>query len=206
MDTKPDIKKPTKGGLQRSIMRILLVQPGPIYFGAFILIAMYVVWEMPKNMQNWLNLLCYSPASWTFQEYCAHRWLMHELKSSIRTAHFSHHKEPMHLKKIFIPILLTLLFATGNALPIYYIWGTWPAAINLASSILCYCSFELIHYSCHCVDKKSLLGVLMTGPRFFHARHHVLSTDKLNQQNYGFTSATWDILFGYVMLVSVKWN
>lgn len=89
-------------------------------------------------------------------------------------------------------MLLTLLFAAGNALPIYLVGGFWSSMINLASSVMCYCVFEYLHWICHCPDHSP---VIFKGIRRFHLMHHAYQFDNVKQQNYGFTSATWDIIF-----------
>lgn len=173
-------------------LKTLLVQPGPLYFVVFLSLATFITFHMPKTPANFLNLLMVSPASWTFQEYAAHRYLMHGAVKSIRTAHFNHHKSPSDANKIFIPILLTLLFASGNAAPVYFLFGKWAALVNFASYVFCYCSFEYVHWNCHSVAKDRL----MAAPRLFHLLHHAKRSDEDVQQNYGFTSMTWDIIFG----------
>jgi sterol desaturase/sphingolipid hydroxylase (fatty acid hydroxylase superfamily) len=52
--------------------------------------------------------------------------------------------------------------------------------------------FELVHYNCHSDSTYDLLS----GPRQFHLFHHFVNPNHNNQQNYGFTSATWDLVFG----------
>ena len=175
------------------MLKLLLSQPGYAYFTFFILVGLYIFYQMPKTSWNLLNFFILSPTSWTLQEYLAHRFLMHGFVQSISHAHGLHHKLPNAKEKIFIPMLLTLLFAIGNALPIYFVCGYWSSVINLASSVMCYCSFEYSHWICHCSDKSLMI---YKGIRRFHLLHHAYQFESVKQQNYGFTSATWDIIFG----------
>lgn len=177
-------------------MKLLLIQPNAYYFGGLFLLASHILYTMPKTIHHVLFFFVYSPAMWTFQEYLAHRFLMHGWLPSIRKAHFQHHKQPHHVDKIFIPVCLTIAFTLGNGIPMYLYFGYWNAWVNFASYVFCYFAFEYVHWNCHCVfvDKK------MEGPRMFHRLHHHPPQDRGNMEvkykNYGFTSATWDILFG----------
>jgi hypothetical protein len=118
---------------------------------------------------------------------------MHGFLEPIRKAHYKHHEMPGDMGKIFIPIVLTLTFALMNVAPIFWLFGKWVALSNFASSILCYLSFEWVHYDCHSKNGSWLLQ----GPRRFHLLHHAVKpeVDANRQQNYGFTSAAFDLAF-----------
>jgi len=171
----------------------LLIQPNKYYFEFFAMIGITILYFIPKTFATATMFFCIAPASWCLQEYLAHRYLMHGYVGMIRKSHFRHHANPHDKTKIFIPILLTLVFATGNVVPIYFAFGKWLALSNFASSIFCYLLFEWVHYDSHSTHQSRWLKPV----RQFHLLHHAVQPDETRrQQNFGFTSATFDLLFG----------
>lgn len=170
-----------------------LIQPNQTYFAVFAIVGTTLLFLMPNTFVNMVMLLCIAPASWCLQEYLAHRYLMHGYADMIRKAHFRHHANPHDKTKIFIPILLSLVFATGNVVPIYCAFGKWLALSNFASSIFCYMVFEWVHYDSHSTNQNRWLKPV----RQFHLLHHAVQPEETErQQNFGFTSAAFDLLFG----------
>jgi hypothetical protein len=175
-----------------AVLKGLLAQPGKLYFACFFLLSLYLlVFQVPPTTASLVNILVWSPISWTFQEYWAHRLLMHGSVATIRHAHQNHHRKPMDKKKIFIPMLLTLVFALGNYLPLHWAFGRATAQSSFVSIVWYYLLFELVHWDCHNLPNYRLLA----GPRLFHTRHHAVPFEE-NACNFGFTSATWDLIFG----------
>jgi sterol desaturase/sphingolipid hydroxylase (fatty acid hydroxylase superfamily) len=176
----------------KKILKLILVQPTPLYFTFFTGFAFWIIFIMPKTINNWLMLLFIAPSAWTLQEYIIHRYVMHGSFLLIKKAHIKHHESTHDKTKIFIPIILTLSFSLINFLPLWFLCNRWLAFANLASNVLCYDLFELVHYNCHTYNKIQFLS----GPKRFHILHHHYNIEDSIQRNYGFTSATWDIVFG----------
>lgn len=123
------------------------------------------------------------PPIFTLQEYLAHRFLLHRDEGTIASAHAKHHRYATDLRRVFVPIPVTLLLAFGNVLGV---WMLWPAATPSVamSMILCYLLFEFAHLASHTAQAPGLLD----GVRRHHLLHHTRS-----DTNYGFVCASWDL-------------
>ena len=171
------------------LLRYLNTQPNKYYF-ALLSIICGLSLRYIHNRFSIFVFFIYSPCMWTFQEYIAHRFLMHHFEP-VKKQHFKHHENPTNESKIFIPIFMTLLFSLINLYPIHFLFGYKIMMVNFSSFVLCYFSFEYTHWATHCLPNSQLLK----GPIMFHTIHHVTDYDKQNVKNFGFTSATWDLLF-----------
>jgi len=162
-------------------------KPNTLFFCSLLIIFTLNVVTVPKTWFNLLMFFILSPTNWTFQEYWIHRLLLHnDFVLFIRHAHILHHRHPTDSRKLFIPMEVTIIFALLNFYSCFWIFGRWAALTHISSSIICYFLFEYAHW-------KSHQPALHTKPRFclFHMIHH-----RHDCYNFGFTSATWDILFG----------
>ena len=154
-------------------------QPTQLFFCLVLMIATLILHITPKSLSTLIQVLLLGPMSWTFQEYMAHRFLLHG--ALFQQTHLGHHKHPSAMEKIFIPMQITAVFAIINFIFFYRIMGINGALNNLASSIFCYIAFEWTHWQAH----KNRGGFCE-----FHIMHH-----RASMYNYGFTCATWDIVF-----------
>lgn len=163
-------------------------QPTPLFFLFVFLVASYILNLSTNASVTILHVFILGPMSWTFQEYLAHRFLLHH-GSLFQKAHHGHHIHPSAFEKLFIPIEITAIFALVNFLFFCRLFGLAGALNNLASSIFCYLAFEWTHWQAHRFGK---LGETKSPYGFceFHIMHH-----KCSKSNFGFTCATWDILF-----------
>lgn len=172
------------------IIKILNTQPNSFYFSILLFVSFNSFHLISHNLFYKFIFYVYSPIMWTLQEYFAHRIIMHNLEPT-KKIHFKHHYKPYDRNKIFIPIFFTLLFSFINLTPIYLLFGYNVMLVNFSSFILCYILFEFTHWCCHNLPNSKLLR----GPRLYHLIHHTKNYKSVNIKNYGFTSATWDILF-----------
>jgi len=177
-------------------INFFMIQPTPIYFMFFTGVAFGIICLMPMTYSNWSMFLFIAPTAWTFQEYLIHRYIMHGSFITIKKAHFKHHEKPSDKNKIFIPIILTLFFSLLNGILLWFFGNKWLTLLNLASNVLCYHSFEWVHYNCHLTYFTKKHNYIINGPRKFHLLHHSYNPEGKTQHNFGFTSATWDIVFG----------
>lgn len=118
---------------------------------------------------------------WTLQEYLLHRFFLH-----CSTMHSRHHANPRN--EHFLPVVITLCFGVINFAAAFAWMGLGFALVHLAGNVVCYSLFEMTHLISHHHHQV----VLLEGPRHFHLRHHASK----GTVNFGFTSATWDIVFG----------
>ena len=155
-------------------------QPNIIFFGVILAVAIAILnTRIIQSFEFWFHFLCLAPASWTFQEYLAHRFLLHG-QHMFQKIHFKHHRQPS--SKLFIPMEITTVFAVCNFGAMFHVFGWNAALINMASSVFCYLAFEWTHWMSHMPNHRQFCE--------FHINHH-----RSSMQNFGFTSATWDIVF-----------
>ena len=173
----------------KTLLKILNTQPNSIYFCILSFTSLLGTYYVSSFFYS-IIFFVYSPIMWTFQEYLAHRILMHHIEP-IKKTHFKHHFDPNNESKIFIPIFFTISFSAINLTPVYYFFGFETTIVNFSSWIICYFLFEFIHWSCHCMPDNKYLK----GPRVFHILHHTKNYDNPVVQNFGFTSASWDFIF-----------
>lgn len=172
---------------------VLRIQPGLSYWGFVLVLCMFLLHDIhffssPLTISKG-GILCLTPISWTFQEYFAHRWLMHGRIQYLKKSHYGHHLNPSDRKRLFIPIFFTILFGTFNFFIVKIVSSYEMACLNFCMNAVCYASFEWSHYVCH---SKSDLW-FTSKIRNHHLQHHFV---KKRDVNFGFTSACWDILLG----------
>jgi hypothetical protein len=172
-------------------MKTLFIQPNHIWF---IILGCMCIFCLCFIHYTWADcVVCIlTPCTWTFQEYWVHRFFMHNGDiQSMQYAHFKHHKEMHNMKRIFIPIVITMGFALLNFGMFVLALGYSEAFVNFICNSICYMLFEFVHWNCHVDNYYSVFKSL----RSFHLKHHAISTKSSMQVNYGFTSATWDLVF-----------
>lgn len=176
------------------MIKSLLVQPNKYYFSFLFSIGTLIF--LKKDIKYNKVFYVYTPILWTFQEYIAHRFLLHNLFYRI---HNKHHKNTQDTSKLFIPIFFTQLFALINFTIYYNIFELEYALINLSSNIYCYLLFEYTHWFSH-FSKENKYNILIN-LKNYHKIHH-----NRNNINYGFTSASWDIIFNTYYNDSYDWK
>jgi sterol desaturase/sphingolipid hydroxylase (fatty acid hydroxylase superfamily) len=167
--------------------KYLLTQPSVSYFAGIAGVAAWILWTMPWTWTRAAVVLIGGPTSWTFEEYVIHRFVLHDERWMGRV-HGKHHERPTDKTRIFVPIIITVFLGVIHYIPIALYFGTWIACANLVSHIFCYACFEWVHY-----DSHIWRSAFLRGPRQFHLLHHKSMSVT---QNYGFTSASWDLIFG----------
>jgi sterol desaturase/sphingolipid hydroxylase (fatty acid hydroxylase superfamily) len=178
--------------LLKTITRKVFVQPNCMYFGVLGCMCIFCLFFIHYTWKD-ISTFIISPCLWTLQEYWAHRFIMHgSTLPFVQYAHFKHHENIHNIDRIFIPIPITIGFALFNFEMFVFIFGYSEAFANFICNSICYMLFEFVHWNCHIRNSYLILRPL----RRFHLKHHAISTDSLVQVNYGFTSASWDILFG----------
>jgi len=155
-----------------------------LYFTSVFLVFLYGFEFSFIYMKTFIVVNTY----YTFGEYIFHRFTFHsELFYNISRGHLKHHKDPHNDRAFFIPIPITLF----NDILIFGIMMICNDSLDkiirvISCAHLSYLLFELSHYGTHYrlpYLPKRLLG--------FHEYHHHES-----RCNFGFTTPSWDILFG----------
>lgn len=141
----------------------------PILFGL-------AMWLAPISFgQIFIGVL-----SWSFTEYCVHRFLFHKY---FRRDHWAHHVDA----KAYIGISGIHVGAAYAALLVPAYW------FNLTSYyggvMLGYFAYMTLHYTMHRSESWlfQFVGVLIRN----HEMHHLKGMEK----NFGVTSPLWDIVF-----------
>jgi sterol desaturase/sphingolipid hydroxylase (fatty acid hydroxylase superfamily) len=155
-------------------------QPNSLFFLVAACVAISMLCIATKDWMFWFQFLFIAPSVWTFEEYLGHRFLLHA--KPFEQYHRNHHLNPMNPNKIFIPFEITCLATLCNFIAFVEAVGFNYALANTASFIFCYFAFEWTHWKTHKTQRPAFCE--------FHAQHHGHSI-----YNFGFTSATWDIVF-----------
>jgi hypothetical protein len=164
---------------------------------------------------HYLFILLAVNAYFNFGEYMIHKYVFHNPSTipSVYKAHWKHHEAPTMLRRLFIPIPVTLINDVFlAAIAFHFLPASWMSVVSAAH--LSYLCFELSHYCSHQIDCKIIPSRL---PAFHQNHHHHCDSNpstnighkteshstikpeaplKLNEFNFGFTTPAWDILFG----------
>ena len=181
------------------IFKILYKQPNITYFSTFTIFLLYNYSIIFYNKYTQLTFFIFTPIIWTLQEYFAHYVLLHKVKKFTKM-HNIHHKDTNNKNFIFIPIIFTLSFSCINSIPIYILLGKEIMISNYCSNILCYFLFEYTHYYSHINSSNYYINKInnfvLSELKLYHLMHHNKNDNIKN--NYGFTSASWDIVFNTI--------
>ena len=175
---------------RRGIVRVqadMMFQPGRFFFGGLAVVA-YVLHVL--QMERYSNHLFVAgilyPPIFTLQEYVMHRFLLHGGPNQVSRSHDGHHKHNIELRRIFVPVPVTIFLAITTAVGSYLIDPDAMPSVAM-SMIIAYLLFEFAHYAAHVPQQTQLLHSL----RKHHLLHHSRPDTK-----YGFVSASWDVLLG----------
>lgn len=134
--------------------------------------------------------------SWTFAEYCLHRYLGHEHKGKnfFKKEHLIHHGKinyfaPFYKKAIFALIVSLLL-----VLVLQFIFSLQSTILFVVGFVGMYLLYEFTHFSYHTMHPSRLFIKL----RQRHFYHHFNNPNS----NYGVTTNFWDRVFGTFVYVN----
>lgn len=164
-----------------------MFQPNRWFFCVLVVVAygIHVFQENRCSRHRVVAGVIYPPI-FTLQEYLAHRFLLHEVPSRASRSHAGHHKYNIDIRRIFVPVPVTIFLALITALTSWMVDSdTMPSVVM--SMIVGYLLFEFSHYASHVPQETRLLNRL----RKHHLMHHTRSNTK-----YGFVCAAWDVAFG----------
>jgi 4-hydroxysphinganine ceramide fatty acyl 2-hydroxylase len=130
--------------------------------------------------------------TWTFLEYCIHRWLGHDRrfrKNPFAKEHIRHHIEGNYFaptwKKLLLSFALTALLAPLFVLAL----GPARGLAYVAGLMLFYGTYEVLHRREHTHAGANAYGR-------WARRHHFYHHFENGKMNHGVTSPLWDLVFG----------
>lgn len=130
--------------------------------------------------------------TWSFMEYCIHRWLGHDkrfIKNLFGTEHTMHHAKGNYFapwwKKIGAAVIVTALLAG----PAVLVAGPTLGLAWVGGLVGFYLTYELIHRLLHVWEG---VGPYANWARRHHFHHHFHEPG----MNHGVTSPIWDVVFG----------
>jgi sterol desaturase/sphingolipid hydroxylase (fatty acid hydroxylase superfamily) len=142
--------------------------------------------------------------AWTFLEYFAHRWVLHQrfpdgtgawqrwAHRTFDNLHTEHHARPWDGSHINGTIKDTWLYVVlFGALSLLAPLPTLP--VLWASVVQCYVIEEWVHHSVHYLGLYKLGGPYWRYINRHHAWHHSPHGD---QTAFGLTNGFWDVVFG----------
>ncbi len=132
--------------------------------------------------------------TWTFLEYCLHRFVFHLPPTRIRAVrlvlfvlHGYHHEFPNDPRRLVAPPVLGWPIAAALTVLFWAVFGPYWQAL-LAGTFTGYLAYDWMHYYTHHARPKSRFGRFM---RRFHMEHHY----KKATTQYGLSSPIWDFVF-----------
>lgn len=141
-----------------------------------------LVWtNIPKDVCHVINGFM----TWTFAEYCIHRWIFHNhwllrhRPSLLFLMHGVHHKNPYNPRRLTMPLLMSVQFAAPLIWVFFRLWNLHA----LCGFIIGYIAYDICHYLSHYSKSKSYLLQ-------HHRNHHYVRDRK-----FGFTTKLFDRLF-----------
>ncbi len=118
---------------------------------------------------DYLFILLAVNAYFNFGEYMIHKYVFHSPSAipSVYKAHWKHHEAPTMLRRLFIPIPVTLINdILLAAVAFHFLTASWMSVVSAAH--ISYLCFELSHYCSHQIESKIIPSRLPA----FHQNHH----------------------------------
>lgn len=175
------------------------IAPSPLrptlYFLPIDLALIYFCYARGVTLNIIAIALCIGFLFWTLAEYLIHRFLFHSRPSSPRMRnlvdylHVRHHKEPLKLPSVVLPLWLMIVFSLAGILLLWVILQSFELAVLTYIGFgVGYLVYECTHYLMH----RALLQN-STAPDWtkFHLFHHFVDA----RVNFGISSAFWDRVF-----------
>lgn len=143
---------------------------------ALAVISVYVSWSLLWPVWFILGIV-----SWTFYEYCVHRFVSHKVPL-FKQAHWLHHAQPTDF--IAVPPWATVTVYVG----FWLLFGVQSSAFMVGFSVG-YIAYSVLHTMFHFVHVPSHRSQWLWKMRHRHALHHAY-----DEYNYGVTVDWWDRL------------
>jgi sterol desaturase/sphingolipid hydroxylase (fatty acid hydroxylase superfamily) len=129
--------------------------------------------------------------TWSFLEYCLHRWMGHDRRyrrTPFGQEHTRHHVEGNYFAPTWKKLVLAAAVAAVVGGPAYLAMGVGGGAW-VGGLLLAYGVYEVLHRREHTHPGFSAYG---RWARRHHFHHHFVD----GRTNHGVTSPLWDLVFG----------
>jgi sterol desaturase/sphingolipid hydroxylase (fatty acid hydroxylase superfamily) len=139
--------------------------------------------------------------SWTFFEYCMHRFCLHFIGSTPKLKHLHyvvhgmHHAHPTDPVRVIFPPFGSVIIGAAIALLFFALLPLLWALSGLAGFIVGYVWYEFMHYASHHIKWKS--AWFMRRKRHHLLHHH---SGEFKNKNFGVTTSLWDHVFNTYMV------
>ena len=129
--------------------------------------------------------------TWSFLEYCIHRWMGHDRRfrrSAFGREHLRHHVEGDYFAPTRTKVIVAAVAAAGVGPPAALVAGA--AGLAWVAGLLgFYAVYEVLHRREH---THAGIGAYGRWARRHHFHHHFVD----GRTNHGVTSPLWDLVFG----------
>lgn len=133
--------------------------------------------------------------TWTFLEYCIHRFLFHYRTESklgkylVFLFHGLHHDEPNDPTRLVMPPFPAFLFISGFYGLFTLFLPFHEKLVFLGFFLIGYLAYDYIHYATHHFPMKNKIGK-------FLKKHHISHHNRYHNAKFGVSSPLWDFVFG----------
>lgn len=149
------------------------------------------------TIEVWERLIWFALGllSWTFAEYCLHRWLLHWQarspagKALLERLHVFHHDDPNDDSQVCMPLLMQVPIWCLLFLMLNLMGGTQASLIYTCGFALMMVIYDITHYSTHYMPPTNRLLKTL---RANHMSHHFSNSTR----KFGVTTTIWDRVFG----------
>ncbi|MCC9136504.1 sterol desaturase family protein [Pontibacter silvestris] len=181
----PVLERMTRTHIALPISIFLIIATGLLYYG---------ITHSFINVLEALGLFFLGWFIFTLIEYLAHRYIFHmntdtPVKARLQyTVHGNHHDYPKDKKRLAMPPIISLLYASIFFFVFKLIFGQFVFGV-VAGILFGYASYLAVHYIVHAyAPPKNFLKYLW----IYHGIHHY----KDSETYYGVSSPLWDFILG----------
>jgi 4-hydroxysphinganine ceramide fatty acyl 2-hydroxylase len=142
-----------------------------------------------NTFMSYLLFLISGIISWTFLEYCIHRFLGHlRKKNPVSTEHLMHHSKGNYFAPMYKKIIAAIIVISGLTLLLSVFFNTLSAFMYAFGLGGMYMMYESVHFMFHKIPPITYWGRVL---RKHHFYHHYKNPNK----NFGVTNRFWDRIF-----------
>jgi sterol desaturase/sphingolipid hydroxylase (fatty acid hydroxylase superfamily) len=181
----PIVERLTRTHISIPLTLFTLISSGLIYYGISI---------VGLTISTVVSMFFAGLILFTFVEYIMHRYLFHlpattpEREKFTYAVHGIHHDHPKDKDRLAMPIVFSLILASGFYLLYSFIMGNLVFGF-LPGFLMGYTAYLAVHYSVHAFQPpKSFFKILWV----HHGIHHYKEHDRA----FGVSSPLWDVILG----------
>ncbi len=129
--------------------------------------------------------------TWTFLEYCIHRWLGHDRRfrpNFFGEEHVRHHSEGNYFSPAWKKAVMAVVVLAILAGPTLLLGGGIAGILYICGIVFAYLAYEWFHREEHITPGATRIGR-------YNRRHHYYHHFVDPKMNHGVTSPIWDFVF-----------